>query len=68
MLQKITCSSSSLTNIVIVIVIVIVFVIVIVDKVIKREDEIILSTIFNLLVFVVACVRVPVFVFLLVIK
>ena len=66
MLQKITCSRSSLTNIVIVIVIV--FVIVIVDKVIKAEDEIILSTIFNLLVFVVACVRFPVFVFLLVIK
>ena len=66
MLQKITCSRSSLTNIVIVIVIV--FVIVIVNKVIKTEDEIILSTIFNLLVFVVACVRVPVFVFLLVIK
>ena len=66
MLQKITCSRSSLTNIVIVIVIV--FVIVIVDKVIKTEDEIISSTIFNLLVFVVACVRFPVFVFLLVIK
>ena len=66
MLQKITCSRSSLENIVIVIVIV--FVIVIADKVIKTEDEIILSTIFDLLVFVVACVRVPVFVYLFVVK
>ena len=66
MLQKITCSRSSLGNIVIVIVIV--FVIVIADKVIKTEDEIILSTIFDLLVFVVACVRVPVFVYLFVVK